>query len=439
MKKFKHLLFLIAFVAIFFTISSHQAFASEDDWEKTFFDDFSAYSIGKAEDSQDFKDVWTNDLWSGTNPTAQDINDVATIKQEGANKYLNLNYDGSFFYISPHNFRAKEFEVSFKMRSHDLTSAWVGVVVRKAYRDARFNGTTNMMLYFRTIYIEDESNNVVGEMIQVQAQRGGSLSTTDLTSEIVDASGNTGSEAVLSVTYMYPEQGDIDTAQQIKDNWYDIKVVVSDTGERNEASYEMYINDSLIGTLTHARSSLDTYGFISLTACTSDIDVDDFSITSNDTVSPPPIVRVNKLVGQTGTVNETISLPGSEDGDIELIGDADNKVEIVIGKPDGTDETLAEGVYEFTPTEEGIYTVTYLAKNASNGEGTVEFMISVQGDESTTTTTTEDTNDITTTENDTTPSADDSDDSNGSTIIIVVIAAIVLVGGATSYFILRKK
>lgn len=375
MKKFMILLALLPL--IFFSAITVKADAT---WEKNFSDDFENYAAGKVETQTDFTDVWTNDLWSGTNPKATDINDVATIKSEDGNRFLNIDYDSSFFYMAPKTIRAMEFEIEFDFRSHDLDNAWVGVNMRKEFRDTRYNGSTGMMFYFKTQYVKDVDDNVIGESIAVQALRGGSLSTTDLNDQFI---GNT------VVQYLYPTEGEIDSAKQIMDNWYNVRIVVSNTENAKEALYEVYIDDTYMASITYSRSSLNIYGYFSLNACTGNFDVDNFSIQSNDTVAPSPKVYVNKLIDASGQLGEEITLPGGEDGDLLLVGDDDDVVEIQIIDPEQTSYTLDAGVFKFTPDKAGVYTVKYIVNSELGGQGSEEYYISIQEEQTTDTQTTQ--------------------------------------------------
>lgn len=368
MRKFLMVILPLSFLML---VSFNQVQAAG--WEKEFFDDFENYPVGKVEDSDDFTARWTNDAWSGSNDKSVDINDVATIKDENGNKYLNINYTGSFFYMSPHNLRAKEFEVEFKTRSHDLTDAWLGVNTRREYRDTRFNGGTGLMIYFRSKYITDDKSNIIGESFAMQALRGGSLSTTDLTDDIV------GSKVI---EYLYPTDGTaIDPTKQIKGNWFNIKLRITETEKLNEVKVEAFVNDVLLGTLFHTRASLNRYGFISLNGCTGDIDVDDFKISVLDTVSPPPIVRVNKLIEQVTTINTELNLPGAKEGDVELIGAKDNKFQIIITTPKDEKIVLDDNVFTFTPTVAGVHNIKYTAINSDGVESYEEFLVNVKEEE----------------------------------------------------------
>jgi hypothetical protein len=355
-------------IAMVFAFGHMTTYAEEENAGLTFQDDFENYDLGKVETQQSFTDHWTNDGWSGANEDPVDINDVATIQSEDGNKFVNFNYNSSFFYMSPHDFRAKTFEVEFDTRSHDLTDAWVGVNMRKEYRDIRYNGGTGLMFYFRTIFIKDEEQNVIGESLTIQALRGGSLSTTDLDDLIV---GN------KTIEYIYPEAGEIDPEQRIASRWFNIRIVVTETENDKEAQYDVYIDDELRATLTYARSSLDVYGYVSLHACTGDIDVDNFNLVSNDEVAPPPIIRVNRLIDSLGTVGESFEFPGAEENDLDLIDDADGVVEISVLQPNSDVLEIDEGVYQFTPTMEGIHTLVYKAENSDGAEATAEFLINV--------------------------------------------------------------
>ncbi|XFA98610.1 hypothetical protein ACAG96_07015 [Candidatus Izemoplasma sp. B36] len=399
-------------------------------WEQSFTDDFESYTVGKAESQTALTDVWTNDGWNESNDNASDVFDIATIKEEGGNKYLNMDYDSSFFYMAPTTMRAKEFAVEFDFRSHDLTDSWVGVVMRKEFRDTRYNGGTGMMFYFRTKYLTDNEENIIGESLVILVLRGGSLSTTDLNDQLV---GQT------VIEYIYPTEGEIDPAQQILNNWYTAKIVVSDTENAKEALYEVYINDVFMSSLTYSRSSLDIYGYFSLNSCVGDFDVDNFSIQSNDTVAPPPKVYVNKLIDSSGTVGEEILLPGGEEGDLLLIGDDDDIVEIEIIDPEQNSITLASGVFSFTPDMEGIYTVRYVVRSTVAGEGYEEFYISIQADSTTTTTTT--TTEIVTTETlTTTGQVDNPTQSDFPTgLVLIIVGGLALVSGAVFVIIKFKK
>lgn len=400
-----------------------------DGWEKSFIDDFELYSDGKVEEQSDFTDNWTNAFWSGSIDNGIDIDDVATIKTEGDNKYLNMDYTGSFFYMSPTNLRAKNFEVEFDTRSHDLTDAWVGISMRKAYRDVRYNGGTGMMLYFRTKYIENVDGDIIGESLAIQALRGGSLSTTDLNDELV------GDQVI---EYIYPTDGPIDANEQIKDNWFAIKIVVSETENDNEATYEVYIDDVLKTTLTYSRASLDIYGYISLHGCTGDLDVDNFKITVLDEIAPPPIVRINRLVDSLGSVGELFEFPGDEEGDIELIDDADDLIVVEIMQPNSEVLTLDAGVFSFTPTLAGVHTIRYVAVNAAGDQGVQEFLVNVQAAE------TEEPEDPIDEPEDPIDEPDEpidepSSGNNVGVIIISSVAGLGLIGAGTYFFIIKKK
>ncbi len=364
----KTLLTFIFMIVILFTSTVE----TKATWQKTFTDDFQSYELGKAEDQQAVKDVWTNDGWSGENLNPTDINNVATIKQEGTNKYLNLKYQGSFFYMSPKNFRAKEFDFSFKMRSNSFEDAWVGINMRKEYRDIRYNGGTGLMIYFRSVYTVDKNDQIVGEAITVEALRGGSLSTTDLTGLM---------EGEKAVRYNYPEGEAPNPNEQLKGRWLDIKITVRDTTNKNEALYEVFIDDVKYASLIYARSSLNVSGYFGLHACMSDVDIDDVHIVSYDAVSPPPIVRVNKLVTEVGKVGEVMEFPGGEEGDLELIDDADGIVVLQIKQPNEEIITLEQGVFEFTPTMEGIHILSYIVENSENTKSQKDFLINVKPSE----------------------------------------------------------
>lgn len=338
-------------------------------WDKIFSDDFEEYQTGKVENQDSFKSVWTNDGWSGTNQNPTDINDVATIQVEDNNQFVNMDYDSSFFYMSPTNFRANEFEVEFDFRSHDLKDAWVGINMRKEYRDIRYNGGTGLMVYFRTKYIKNSEDQIVGEALVVHALRGGSLSTTDLDDLLVG-------DRVIE--YIYPESEPIDPTEQIQSRWFNVRVHVENTANSNEALYQIYVDDVLLASLTYARASLNIAGYFGLHACTGDIDVDNLYIESFDEVAPPPIIRVNRLVNTVGTVGEEFAFPGGEENDIELIDDADQKVLIEVIQPNSEVIVIADSTYVFTPTQAGIHTLRYTAENAFGEEGTVEFLINVQ-------------------------------------------------------------
>lgn len=338
-------------------------------WEKTFIDNFDGYTAGKVEQQPAILERWTNDGWSGTNDNPTDINDVATIKADGANKFLNMKYNSSFFYMAPTNFRANEFEVEFDFRSHDLTDGWIGINMRKEYRDIRYNGGTGMMIYFRTKYLTNLEGTIIGESLVIHALRGGSLSTTDLDSLLV---GN------RVIEYVYPTGEAIDQARQIKGNWFNVKINVSNTANNNEALYEVIINDTPMASLTYARASLNVAGYFGLHACTGDFDLDDFSIQSLDEVAPPPIIRVNKLVETTGKVGVAFAFPGSDSEDLEVIDDADNKVVIQVVQPNSEVLTIAEGTFAFTPTLAGIHTLKYVVENADGTEATAEFLVNIQ-------------------------------------------------------------
>lgn len=338
-------------------------------WEKTFVDNFDSYTVGKVEQQPAILERWTNDGWSGVNPNPTDINDVATIKSDGSNKFLNMTYNSSFFYMAPKNFRANEFEVEFDFRSNDLTDAWIGINMRKEYRDIRYNGGTGMMIYFRSKYVKNLEGTVIGESIVIHALRGGSLSTTDLDSLLV---GN------RVIEYLYPEGEAIDPTKQIKGNWFNIKIKVSNTMVNNESLYEVIINDTPMATLTYARASLNIAGYFGLHACTGNLDFDNLVIQSLDEVAPPPIVRVNKLVETTGKVGVAFNFPGSDSDDLELIDDADNKVLIQVVQPNSEILTIAEGTFSFTPTIAGIHTLKYIVENADGTKATSEYLVNIQ-------------------------------------------------------------
>lgn len=427
-------IFSIILVLLFTLTLSVSVRAEEATWNKTFFDDFESYGTGKVETQTAFTDVWTNDGWSGVNPDPVDINDVATIKSEGGNQYLNINYESSFFYMSPHSYRAKNFEVEFDTRSHDLTDAWIGVNMRKEYRDIRYNGGTSLMLYFRSIYIYDEAEQIVGEALIIQALRGGSLSTTDLDGLLVGEN---------KIEYIYPEDGPIDPEQQIKSNWFNIRIVVSETENDNESLYEVYINDEHKTSLTYARASLNTYGYIGLHGCTGDLDVDNFSIASNDEVAPPPIVRVNRLIDSAGNLGVPFEFPGAEEGDLDVVDDADGVVVVQVLQPNNEVLTIDEGTYSFTPTLPGIHTLSYIVENGDGSTSTADFLINVgeaeDPDDEPDDEPIDDPDDEPIDEPDD-ESNDDVEENTGSTgLIVAIISGVVIVIGAGVFFIIKRK
>jgi hypothetical protein len=416
---------LVALIALLsFSLMNDNIQAEEVTWEKTFVEDFESYNNGKVETQENFTSKWTNDGWSGTNPNPTDINDVATIRTENTNKFMNMTYASSFFYMAPTNFRANEFEVEFDFRSNDLTDAWIGVNMRKEYRDIRYNGGTGMMFYFKTIYIKNLEGDIIGESLLIQSLRGGSLSTTDLDSLLVGD---------RLIEYIYPEGEAIDPTKQIKSNWYNVKIKVTNTDNANESLYEIFINDVAMATLTYARASINVYGYFGLHSCTGDIDVDNFKIQSFDEVAPPPIVRVNQMIEPTGKVGDVFEVPGSDEKDLELIDDADGKVTIQVTLPNQEIITLDEGVYQFTPTIAGIHTLSYVAENQAGTKAQVDFLINVS----------EKDDPVDPDPVDPDPVDPDPDkpeeESNTGLIIGFSVAAVAIIGAGVFFFVSKKK
>lgn len=352
----KIILFPIVLLFTLLVINT-KTYAEEVIWEKDFFDDFESYQTGKIENNNSFKENWTNHYFSGSDNNSNDIIDVGTIKQEADNKFLNLNYDSSFFYVTPHNYRAKDFELTFDLRSSSFNQeSWVGINFRKEYRDARYNGTRGFFITITASENKNESNDVIGEAYSVAIYRGGSLSETNLSDDIV------GSRKIEST---HDDPAD----EQLKNNWVKVKLEVESTDKKGEVVIKVSINDELLATLNHTRSALDTYGYISLNSVLGDFDIDNFKITAKDQTPPPPIIRLLEVLPSEGKVDEVFNLPKADK--YELIGDSDDKVEIEILNPDTTTTKLEQDVYEFTPTKEGIYTIRFIAEN-SFGDKTVE-------------------------------------------------------------------
>lgn len=431
MKKiFSLMMFVIT--SVIFVIAP--TYAQETEWEKEFIEDFDAYEVGKIEDSEAFKSKWTNDLWSGTNPSAVDINDVGQIKEETDNKFLNLNYEGDFFYIAPHNFRAKELEISMDVRVPEFDgNSWIGINTKKAYRDTRYNGGTGILVIFKHHIEYDESDNIVGESIVADFFRGGSLSLTDLNDDV---------EGDRKLTYNYPETGPVEE-NRLVGKWNNYKITIENTDVENEISVVASINGTVIGTLIHRRSSLNIFGYTSLNSTLGNFDVDNFKIESFDEVAPPPIIRLLDQIPMEGKVGEVFNLPPEDR--YELIDDEDGKVEIVITPPTGEDIALELDTYAFTPEEAGVYIIRFIATSANGSSSYEEHSIVVTANETDPDETDPDETDPDETDPDETNPGDtdpeDTDDSGNNTLVIVlsIVGGLVIIGGVVAVIFIRKR
>ncbi len=417
MKKRITITFVLLMVLMLGTVTVH----AQEDW-RLFEEDFESYDLGAPEEQEAFTDTWTNHSWSGSGDADPNVDGVLDIREENSNQYLNFEHNDSFFYMGPHDIRSKDFEISFDFRANDLTDAWIGWNVRKEFRDARFNGTTGMLIYLRTVHTHDTDENITGEQVVVNFLRGGLMSETDLNDEA------TGDRAYV---YEYPTEGPVEE-DRIKGNWLNARIVVSDTENEGEAEYKVYINDQLQGTLVHSRNALDIYGFMSLNASTGNYDIDNIRIELNDEEPAPPLVRISTSVPQTADVGEEIELPSFDEGDIELIGAAEEDFYIEIETPDENTIQLDPGVFTYTPASTGIYTIRFMAENDTGQIGESSHLINVSesddpGDETTTT------EDVTDPNDDNEPN----EDANNTGLIIGIVAGVIVVGVAGVFFLKR--
>ncbi len=218
----------------------------------TFTDDFSSGNFSK----------WTNLAIEEGDAADTECAGKATI----ANNTLTIkNYDpiGSFFYLAPKGIKTKNFTVSMKAKANSIHDGWIGFSIRKETND-RYNGTNNIMIYFR--------HNSEGSW--VAATRGYYGSVIDINANFTEQTTFTGD---LSAYNTY-------------------KVVAKDS------TFTAYINDVKVGVLVYDKSATNNPGYVSINAAVADVSIQNFKLETEDgTMDSTPTPEVTNTPLPTAT------------------------------------------------------------------------------------------------------------------------------------------
>ena len=249
-----------------------------------FSDDFESYEVtgNPIEEDTAITEKWENNVFRGGDSVGMDahIYNVGHIEYEqgdSGNKVLHLkNTTGadSFFYMGPAgDYRVKDFTVTFKVRflvEDVIERSWVGISFRKKAQ-VHYTGTNNLMFVLQRYAASDA---VAGNAFSIM--NGGD--PTDLAS----AGALYGDR--LSITQTPYTVPDAVAGQDMP--WIEYKLEVSGN------NYKIYADDTLVCDCTFDITAFDYFGYLSLNCCTSNVLIDDFSVTVNDETLPPEVLPI---------------------------------------------------------------------------------------------------------------------------------------------------
>lgn len=316
------------------------AFAAET--LPAFSDDFESYETDKyIETVEPLTQKWDNNVFRGGEALGMDshIYNVGKIEYENGtdgNKALHLkNTTGadSFFYMGPANdYRVKNFTVEFRLKflAEGVvgSGSWTGISFRKK-SNSHYTGTNNLM------FVISRSKGATAVTGQGYAVFGGG-SPQDL--------GDVGTQtlygdklAFTHTSYSVPgaTEGDLP--------WIDYKLVA------NGNTYKLYADEHLIADCTFDVNSFDYFGYLSLNCCTSNILVDDFSVTVQDETLPPEILPLATPVVTLDEANKRITWEEVEGAAFYLVHLGENNEKTVAATQYALDR-LKPGTYSITVT-----------------------------------------------------------------------------------------
>lgn len=307
-----------------------------------FSDDFEGYEVtgDYIENDKTLTAKWDNNVFRGGAALGMDshIYNIGKIEYESGtsgNRVLHLNNAATgantFFYMGPANdYRVRNFTVQFRIKflAEGVTGhSWAGISFRKK-ANAHYTGTNNLLFV---------------------AQRDVSEATVTGQSYAIF---NGGSETNLdSVTELYGERLSISHAPYNVAGstggadlpWIDYKLVVS------ENNYKMYLDDVQVTDCTFNIPQYDYYGYLSLNCCTSNILVDDFSVTVSDETLPPVIEPLATPVVTLDEEQKLLKWEPVEGASLYLINFGDDSSKTV-ANTEYSLERLQPGTYRITVT-----------------------------------------------------------------------------------------
>lgn len=321
-----------------------------------FSDDFEQYAVdGKfIEENAVLTKKWDNNVFRGGDALGMDshIYQVGKIEYENGtdgNKVLHLNNTegaNTFFYMGPSgDYRVKDFTVSFRIKflAEGISQhSWAGISFRKK-ANAHYTGTNNLMFVLQRSI---DSGGVAGNAYAVF--NGGSEVNLDLARDLYGEK-----LSLVQAAYNVP-QGEAN-----KDlPWIEYRLTVK--GNR----YLLAADGTTVADCTFDIANYDYFGYLSLNCCTSNILVDDFSVTVQDETMPPEILPLSTPVVKLDAANKKIAWDAVEGAGLYLVKIGDT--EKTVNATEYSLDRLKAGSYTITVT--ALSDDTFLNKNSAPSE-----------------------------------------------------------------------
>lgn len=319
-----------------------------------FTEDFESYSVdgNYIENDKSLTSKWDNNIFRGGEPLGMDshLRNIGKIEYENGvdgNKVLHLkNTEGAntFFYMGPGNdYRVRNFTAQFRVKflvDGVPERSWVGISFRKRV-NSHYTGTNNLMFVIQRYVTADE---ITAHPYAVFD--GGS--TTDL----VENQELYGESLKLELKKLK-----IDGCTPNEDtNWIDYKLEVKDN------NYKIYVNGIVLTDCTFDVNNFDYYGYLSLNCCTSNILIDDFSVTVQDTELPPEILPLEAPVITLDKATRTVNWE-YVDGASGYLVNYGKSEKVVYTNSYTLPANLRSGTYEITVTS--LSDDTFIALNSA--------------------------------------------------------------------------
>ena len=346
---------ITAFLAFLLILALAAVPAAFADAEKLpdFSEDFERYPADGSyiETDAALTEKWDNNVFRGGESLGMDshIVNVGKIEYESGsagNRVLHLkNTSGAntFFYMGPGgDYRVKNFTAEFRLKflTEDVEErSWVGISFRKK-ANSHYTGTNNLMFVVQRYA---EATAITGHAYAIFD--GGSANDLDLMQDLY------GEKLSLTRT-PYSVPGAV-AGEDLP--WVTYRLIAE--GNR----YRITVDGAVVVDCTFDVPTYDYFGYLSLNCCTSNLLVDDFSVTVQDETLPPEILPLETPVVSLDAENQKITWNAVAGAGLYRVT-VGSTVKTVSATQYALDK-LKPGTYEITVT--AISDDTFVAKDSA--------------------------------------------------------------------------
>ncbi len=348
----KKIIAILTLAFILITTATSAAFADANKLAD-FSENFDGYSVSGdyIENDSALTEKWDNNVFRGGDPLGMDshIVNVGKIEYENGsdgNRVLHLkNTTGAntFFYMGPSgDYRVKNFTASFRLKflTEDVEErSWVGISFRKK-ANSHYTGTNNLMFVVQR-YVEATA--ITGHAYAIFD--GGSPNDLNLMRDLYGEK--------LSLTEAQYSVPNAVSKQDLP--WVTYSLSVRDN------RYVVSVDGTVVLDCTFAVPTYDYFGYLSLNCCTSNILVDDFTVTVQDETLPPEILPLATPVISLDEENKMLTWNAVESAGLYRVAIGDT-VKTVTATKYALDK-LKPGTYEITVT--ALSDDTFVAKDSA--------------------------------------------------------------------------